>query len=190
MSEQPRARRTCWATYLRVVSHMLAAVVLAPSAEAGEDLFAPVASVLQSPRCLNCHPRGDRPHQGDDAHIHRPAVVRGSENLGAPGMSCSACHGTANNLASGVPGAPHWHLAPRSMGWEGLSRQLLCKTLTDRTKNGNRGVEDLVTHMTSDPLVQWAWTPGGTRQLPPLGQTQFHAAVRAWAAAGARCPGG
>ena len=39
--------------------------------ETGLAAYAEIASVLQSPRCLNCHPRGDRPTQGDDMHVHR-----------------------------------------------------------------------------------------------------------------------
>ena len=41
--------------------------------------------------------------------------------------------------------------------------------------------------MTADPLVQWACTPGA-RRPPPVGQAEFHAAVRRWIAAGAASP--
>ena len=36
----------------------------------------------------------------------------------------------------------------------------------------------LVEHLTSDPLVQWAWSPGGSRTLPPIGQSEFRDLVR------------
>jgi hypothetical protein len=81
-----------------------------------------IASVLQSPRCLNCHPRSDRPAQGDDRHIHRMNVQRGADGNGMPVMRCSACHQEHNNDMAGIPGAPHWHLAPATMGWVGLSK--------------------------------------------------------------------
>src|SRR5262249_45561285 len=84
--------------------------------------FERIASVLESPRCMNCHPRGDRPSQGDDRHIHLMNVQRGAAGKGFPGMACSTCHQTHNNDLGGVPGAPHWQLAPKSMGWTGLSR--------------------------------------------------------------------
>src|SRR5678815_5122536 len=32
--------------------------------------FMDVYKVLMSPRCMNCHPSGDVPLQGDDSHIH------------------------------------------------------------------------------------------------------------------------
>ncbi|RYG03681.1 MAG: hypothetical protein EOO02_07880, partial [Chitinophagaceae bacterium] len=32
--------------------------------------FGEVYKVLVSPRCMNCHPAGDVPLQGDDSHLH------------------------------------------------------------------------------------------------------------------------
>ena len=59
-SKQPR--QTSWLT-----------VAFAPPAAAADagDLFAPVAAVLNHPRCMNCHPRDDRPRQGEDRHPHQ-----------------------------------------------------------------------------------------------------------------------
>ena len=50
------------------------------------------AKVIMSPRCMNCHPPGDQPHQGDDRHVHQPAALRGEANNGVPGLPCAACH--------------------------------------------------------------------------------------------------
>jgi hypothetical protein len=151
--------------------------------------FGRIASVLQSPRCLNCHPRGDRPTQGDDRHTHLMNVQRGADGNGMPGMRCSTCHQEHNNDMAGIPGAPHWHLAPASMGWVGLSNAELCRTLLDRRKNGGRSVADLVTHMSGgDALVSYAWNPGGQRSPPPLSIAELKAALEQWAAAGAPCP--
>jgi hypothetical protein len=149
--------------------------------------FARIAEVLRHPRCMNCHPSGDVPRQTDDRHPHRMLVARGSDDRGTPAMRCSTCHQTVNTADGRVPGAPHWHLAPRSMGWEGLSDGRLCQALKDRARNGNRSVATLIQHMTSDALVQWAWNPGA-RATPPLSQHDFHEAVRQWAATGAACP--
>jgi len=33
--------------------------------------FAQVYTVLTSARCMNCHPSGDIPLQGDDSHLHK-----------------------------------------------------------------------------------------------------------------------
>lgn len=180
----------------RLVTFAVGLFGLAAAAHAADDLgsgqpllFTPVAAVLQSPRCLNCHPRGgDSPHQGNEPHLHRPSVYRGVDGRGAPVMRCGACHGVQNNIASGAPGAPNWHLAPSSMGWEGLSTAELCAVLKDRSKNGNRSLPDLVDHMTADPLVAWAWNPGGQRTPPPVDKPTFNSAVRTWAAAGGPCP--
>jgi len=74
------------------------------------------------------------------------------------------------------------------MGWVGLSKAELCLTLLDRRKNGNRSVADLVTHMTNDTLVLWAWNPGRGRTPPPLSFEAFKLALDQWAKAGATCP--
>lgn len=150
-------------------------------------LFKQIADVLRHPRCMNCHPVGDKPRQGDDRHLHRQQVVRGPANQGFATLQCSACHQATNVAGGAVPGAPHWHLAPRSMGWEGLSDAALCGALKDTRKNGGKSVAALVLHMTDDALVQWAWDAGG-RAPPPLSQAEFHRVVRRWAATGAACP--
>jgi hypothetical protein len=156
--------------------------------EAGLAAYVQIASVLQSPRCLNCHPRGDRPTQGDDMHVHRVNVQRGADNNGVPAMRCSTCHQDHNNDMAGIPGAPRWHLAPASMGWVGLTRSEQCRTMLDREKNGGRSLAELVTHLTQDPLVAWAWNPGSNRAPPPVSQAQLKAALDTWANAGAPCP--
>jgi hypothetical protein len=157
---------------------------------AGLAAYDRIASVLQGPRCLNCHPRGDRPHQGDDRHVHLMNVQRGADGYGMAVMRCAACHQQHNNDMAGVPGAPGWHLAPRSMAWEGLSKAELCRMLLDRQKNGGRSVDDLVTHMKTDHLVLWGFSPDAGRMLPPLSRDEFVSALEIWAKAGAPCPRG
>jgi len=116
-------------------------------------------------------------------------VQRGADDRGMAVMRCTMCHQQHNNDLAGVPGAPGWHLPPRSMGWQGLDKGELCRTLLDRRKNGGRSVEALVTHMTTDHLVLWAWSPGAGRSLPPLTADEFKRALETWAKAGAPCPG-
>src|SRR4051794_33706796 len=43
------------------------------------EAFAQVYTVLMHPRCMNCHPKGDVPLQGDDSHLHTMAPKRGSD---------------------------------------------------------------------------------------------------------------
>ena len=159
-----------------------------PDRDASIQAFRGMLEVLRHPRCLNCHPSGDFPRQADDRHRHRMLVMRGPDDRGTPALRCSTCHQTANTADGLVPGAPHWQLAPRSMGWEGL-----CATRTSAARSriprgtGPVGPGSLVEHMTGDALVQWAWQPGA-RPAPPVGQQEFHALVRRWAATGAACP--
>jgi hypothetical protein len=84
-------------------------------------LFTEAGKVIQHPRCVNCHPAGDRPLQGDDGHPHLPLVLRGAGGFGMIGMQCPTCHQRANFDPGGVPGHPKWHLAPIEMAWVGKS---------------------------------------------------------------------
>ena len=79
---------------------------LSNPSERARALFVEAGRVLQHPRCLNCHPVGERPTQGDDRHPHSPLVVRGSDDKGTVGMRCTTCHQDANYEQSGVPGHP------------------------------------------------------------------------------------
>jgi hypothetical protein len=151
-------------------------------------MFDQISKVLLHPRCLNCHTSVDYPKQGDDRHAHLFRVVRGSDGRGAVGLRCTTCHQALNNTASGVPGAPDWHAAPLSMAWEQKTPTQLCRTLLDKSKNGNRSVADLVEHLTNDPLVHWGWAPGAQREPVPIAKPEFVALVRRWKEAGAPCP--
>lgn len=167
---------------------LLLGLPLWATAQTAAELFAPIAEVLQHPRCLNCHTATNFPRQGDERRRHDQLIVRGAEDHGAPSLHCSACHQDHNVQDGLVPGAPHWQLAPLSMAWEGLNDSQLCAALTDLSKNGGRDTEALLHHMSEDPLVLWGWQPGANRSTPPLSHEEFVQALEAWAAAGASCP--
>jgi cytochrome c5 len=151
-------------------------------------IFTELGKVLTHPRCLNCHPAGDRPRQGDTARLHQPPVERGADGFGLPAMRCPICHLQANFDAAGVPGNPIWHLAPREMGWEGKTLREICIQIKDPARNGNRSVDALIEHIGEDHLVGWAWAPGYGRQPAPGTQKQAGALVEAWVKTGAECP--
>ena len=158
------------------------------------EAFVLVKSVLQSPRCVNCHPAGDAPHQGDDGHVHRQHVLRGPGGFGVSGLACDACHGDVNPPASYGPHAPpgvsEWRLPPpdTKMVFEGLDASALCEQLKDPARNGGKNLDALVRHVSSDPLVLWGWSPGRGRTPPPVAHADFVAAFKSWADAGAPCP--
>lgn len=175
------------ARWLMVLTVFITAALTTGNALAQSPLFQPLYEVLTHPRCMNCHTVTDFPRQGDERRRHDQLVVRGADNHGAPTLQCSACHQDENVADDAVPGAPHWALAPLSMGWEGLDERGLCNALKDTSKNGNRSLEDLFEHMTKDELVLWGWTPGGNRTTPPLGRSAFEEALKAWVDAGGPC---
>ena len=123
-----------------------------------------------------------------DSHVHIMNVQRGDHDHGAVAMNCVACHGTENNVASNVPGAPNWALAPRDMAWQGLTPSKLCRTLKASIKKHNMSMEAFIKHNSSDKLVAWAWNPGEGREKPPISQADFGNLVKEWADNGAVCP--
>jgi hypothetical protein len=151
-------------------------------------LFQEGGKVLQHPRCVNCHPASDNPHQTDRMRPHQPMVVRGPDGHGTPTLPCNTCHGPTNFDPARVPGHPEWHLAPASMAWEGRSLGQICDQIKDRARNGSRDLAAIVQHVTDDSLVGWAWAPGSNRTPAPGTQAEFGRIMRAWADAGAYCP--
>ena len=151
-------------------------------------LFLEASRVLMHPRCVNCHPDGDVPHQGMDLTLHDPPVQRGRESRGVAGMECSSCHQDRNQALTRVPGAPEWHLAPIEMAWVGKSASHICQQLKDRSRNGGKSLAQIVQHNAHDELVGWGWSPGAGREPVPGTQEQFGAIVAAWVETGAECP--
>jgi hypothetical protein len=158
-----------------------------------DDSYNKMMDVLTHQRCMNCHPSDHIPKQGDESHPHHFGMARGEDDHGFEATSCNTCHQSENNLNSGVPGAPHWALAPASMAWEGLTRAQIAERLLDKNTNGNRSHQELIKHMTEDDLVLWAWEPGvdadgEPRTIPPVSKEEFKKAVENWFADGAVIP--
>ncbi len=76
---------------------------------------------------------------------------------------CRACHQATNSADGRVPGVKDWHLAPRSMTWQGLGKKAVCLQMRDPARNGNR-------------------------KTPALSHDDFVKALVAWADAGLPCP--
>lgn len=155
---------------------------------AGLEAFETVYAVLTHPRCMNCHPVGDRPLQHDDSVPHALNVQRGPDDAGRVGMRCTTCHSQANHDQPHLPpGSPVWRLAPRSMGFEGKSPRELALQLKDPAQVHMTG-EELVAHVRDDALVGWGWQPGPGRAPVPVAREDFVAAFDAWIAADAPVP--
>ena len=155
-------------------------------------LFGEVGKVLTHPRCMNCHPAGERPLQGNDRHAHMPPVWRG-EN-GHMATNCFGCHSeqnvTLHETASyqSIPGHPRWGLAPLAMAWEGKSLGEICRQIKDTDRNGGRDLALLQEHVAKDDLVAWGWHPGDGREPAPGTQEQAGQLMQAWIDSGAECP--
>jgi len=155
------------------------------------EAFLAAAPVFFHPRCMNCHPSGDRPLQADDSHPHAQNVKRGRDGRGNYALKCSNCHQLANVPGENMPpGAPNWHLPPPTMKmvFQGKTPGGLCRQLKDPKQNGGHSVAGAIEHLRKDPLVFWGWNPGDGRTLPPLSHAEFVRKMDEWLKNGAACP--
>ena len=152
--------------------------------------FMDVYKVLMSPRCMNCHPAGDIPLQGDDSHLHLMSPKRGHDGQGVYAMKCSNCHQPTN--APGLhapPGNPKWQLPPADMKmvFQGKTPRQLALQIVDYKRNGHKNKEQLLEHA-RDTLVKAAWNMGEGSTLPPLSYDAFVTAWDTWIKTGAYAP--
>lgn len=153
--------------------------------------FLQAYKVLMSPRCMNCHPAGDAPLQGDDSHIHTQNVKRGPDGKGLYALKCANCHQPQNTPGLHTPpGNPKWHLPPADMKmvFEGRTPRELAAQLKDPARNGHKTFAQLIDHVTNDTLVRSGWHPGEGRTLPPMSHDAFARAFKTWIDKGAFLP--
>ena len=153
--------------------------------------FVEVYKVLMHARCMNCHPSGDSPLQGDDSHVHLQNVKRGSDGKGKYALKCANCHQDTNLPGENMPpGNPTWRLprADMPLVFQGKSPRELADQLKDPERNGGKTLEQLVEHVTNDKLVLWGWDPGDGRTKPPLSHDEFAKKFREWVEKGAASP--
>jgi hypothetical protein len=176
---------------MRLLPAEAAQVAGQPDEAGARDAFLAAYPVFMHPRCMNCHPVGDIPLQGEDSHLHAQRVKRGADGQGLYGMKCGACHQLTNLPGANMPpGVPHWHMPPPTMRmvFEGKSAGDLCRQLKDPQQNGGRTLEAAIEHLDADPLVFWGWVPGDGRSIPPLSHAEFVQKMREWIEKGAACP--
>jgi mono/diheme cytochrome c family protein len=147
--------------------------------------------VFMHPRCVNCHPAGDVPLQGEDSRIHAQNVKRGPDGRGRYALKCANCHQRANMAGENMPpGSPDWRMPPADMPmvFENRTPGDLARQLKDPKQNGGRTLEELIRHVSEEPLVLWGWDPGNGRTKPPLSHAEFVRVFREWVEKGAASP--
>lgn len=157
---------------------------------ASVQAFGEVYKVLMSPRCMNCHPSGDIPLQGDDSHIHQMNPKRGKDGKGLYAMKCANCHQPTNTPGRHTPpGNPKWALPPADMKmvFEGKSARELALQIMDFKQNGHKTKDKLIEHA-RDTLVKAGWDMGEGRKPPPLSYEEFVSAWDTWIKTGGAAP--
>jgi mono/diheme cytochrome c family protein len=158
---------------------------------AARAAFLEVYKVLMHPRCMNCHPAGDVPLQGDDSRLHIQNIKRGPDGKGLYALKCANCHQETNLPGENMPpGNPNWHLPPAKMPmvFQGKTPGELARQLKDPKQNGGKTLAQLLHHVTEDKLVLWGWDPGDDRTKPPLSHAEFARKFREWIDNGAAAP--
>ena len=163
----------------------------AKDAAVSRAAFLEVYKVLMHPRCMNCHPAGDAPLQGDDSHVHQQNVQRGEDGKGLYALKCANCHQEKNTPGLNMPpGGKNWHLPEKKMPlvFEGKSTRELAEQLKDPKRNNNKTLEQLIEHAEKEPLVLWGWDPGDGRGKPPISHSEFVRQMKLWIENGAEVP--
>ena len=174
------------------VSKEPAPIVIKKDSITSVKAFKQVYTVLMSARCMNCHPSGNIPLQGDDNHLHTMSPQRGIDGKGVYAMKCSNCHQPTNTPGLHTPpGNPNWHLPPANMKmvFQGRTPRQLAKQLIDPKQNGHKDMKQLIAHA-DDGLVLSGWAPGDGRTLPPMSHAAFKKAWITWITTGAYAPKG
>lgn len=162
-----------------------------PDSVISKKSFLEAYKVLMSPRCMNCHPSGDAPLQGEDSHIHTQGVLRGNDGKGLYALKCANCHQPKNIPGAHMPpGNPKWQLPPAStkMVFQGKTPRQLAAQLLDKKENGGRNKAQLIDHVKNDTLVAAGWHPGQGLSLPPLTHPEFARQFKQWLDKGAYLP--
>jgi len=158
---------------------------------ASRAAFLAAYKVLMHPRCMNCHPAGDAPLQGDDSHVHAQNVLRGPDGKGKYALKCANCHQLSNLPGRNMPpGNPNWHLPPPEMKmvFQGKTPRELARQLKDPSQNGHKTLGEILHHVAEDKLVLGGWDPGDDRTKPPLSHDEFVRKMREWIEKGAAEP--
>ncbi len=167
------------------------AEVAEPDSVVSKKAFLQAYKVLMHPRCMNCHPKGDRPLQGDDSHIHTMNVQRGKDGKGLYAMKCSNCHQPENSPGLHMPpGNPNWHLPPADMKmvFEGKTPRELAKTMLNKNENGHKDYAALIHHVAEDTLVAAGWHPAEGVAHLPMSRAEFVKHFKTWLDKGAYLP--
>jgi mono/diheme cytochrome c family protein len=167
------------------------ATATAEDLAASRAAFLAAYKVLMHPRCMNCHPAGDAPLQGDDSHVHAQNVQRGPDGKGKYALKCANCHQLANLPGANMPpGNPNWHLPPPEMKmvFQGKTPRELARQLKDPAQNGHKTLDQILHHVAEDKLVLGGWEPGDGRTRPPLTHDEFVRKMREWIEKGAAEP--
>ena len=75
-----------------------AGLVSAKDRSASAQAFMDVYSVLQHPRCMNCHPAADNPMHGDDSHPHAFGALTVSRTVAEDDLMLAALDAGAEDI--------------------------------------------------------------------------------------------
>ena len=157
--------------------------------EESKAAFMDAYRVFMHPRCMNCHPSGDVPLQGDDSRLHVQGVKRGPDGKGLYALKCSNCHQEQHVPGQNMPpGGKGWHLPPadKKMVFQGKTPRQLAMHFKDAKFTGFKDfAKEMIHHVEHEPLVLVGWTYGTP---PPLSHAEFVAKVKEWIAKGAAIP--
>src|SRR4051812_11312964 len=177
---------------IRLVFVLLFVTTPALAQDAGLGKWSQIYEVFSHPRCANCHvgpdhvPMWSGRNYGPEPRPHGMNVNGGPSRSGVESIPCRSCHAEKNSqVPHGPPGAEVWRLPQVWMQWFGKSSAEICAQIKDPLRNGGMNFADVVRHIGTDKLVQWAWDPGPGRDAAPYSSAKVVELLKQWHAAGA-----
>ena len=168
---------------------------ISDKAERSRALFNEIAKVVTHPRCMNCHPAGNHPLQGDDRHEHLPPVPRGEAGLGVAGLNCATCHTERNFTLVGAARPTRAFRAIRAGAsrrskWPGKASRSARSASSSRTR---RATADARSRCCTSISRTTTWSRGAGSRAKGASrrradQKQLGALAQAWIESGAQCP--
>ncbi len=183
---------------LYVLAAPVAAQDTAVTREEGLAAWERIFAVASHPRCTNCHVGAQHVPMWEGLgfgarRVHGMAVVADDSRIGAESIPCRTCHVSSARENTAPHAPPHiddaWRLPPVELEWLDKSSTEICIQMRNPDTNDGNTIAELVEHLENSRFVEWGFTPGAGRSVPPGSVAEIARDVAAWGAAGTPCAG-
>ena len=118
-------------------------------------------------------------------------IIAGESRISVENTPRSTCHVYREGNNDVPHAAPHiamkWQLAPIEADWFEKTSKEVCTQFRDAKQSGGRTMVELAEYMNQDPILHWAWNPGGGREAALYSLQEHIDDLLIWGVAGFPC---